>query len=59
MKKSFEYKIIEVKFNDWKYKFEEEDLLKQLNKEGQDGWEISETLITGGFTKKIILKREI
>jgi hypothetical protein len=58
MKKRFEYKILDVKYNVWTGKFNEDEIVKQLNKEGMDGWEIADRLTYSTFNK-IILKREI
>lgn len=61
MKKSFEYKIVSgMNKQKWYHSFfKEEDLLKQLNKDGADGWEIIQTIHTNGYIHKVILKREI
>ena len=59
MKKRFEYKIIDAKIGKWTGLIDDEDLIKKLNKEGMDGWEVIESLKLGGWTNKFILKREI
>ncbi len=61
MNKSFEYKILSgMNKQKWYHSFtKDEELLKQLNKLGEDGWEIIQTIHTNGYIHKIILKREI
>lgn len=56
--KRFEYKLFEVKINPWTGKFNEEEFIKDLNKEGMQGWEISEK-IAKPAGQMVILKREL
>ena len=58
MKKRFEYKIFKIPTKRWGNP-DEEQMIKLLNKEGIDGWEVSETLSSQGFVNSLLLKREI
>lgn len=40
MKKRFEYKTIEVKPKKWTFTISPEEIDEQINKMGQDGWEL-------------------
>jgi hypothetical protein len=61
MKKSFDYKILSGMNKQKCYHSftKEEELLEQLNKSGEDGWEIIQSIHTNGYIHKVILKREI
>lgn len=60
MKKRFEYKIFKVPTKKWYGLYDEEEMVKQLNKLGADGWEVVQAITSSGiYFHKVILKREI
>jgi Domain of unknown function (DUF4177) len=59
MKKRFEYKILSgMNKQKWYQSFtKEEELLKQLNKSGEDGWEIIQTIHTVIFIRLFLKEK--